>query len=125
MYDSLTDTPVERSVLRFRTQNFQHLAIRFCGGLVRWKSRIVIALGFSLCQSVHMSGVWIHTAATNTITLHLALDPDIKPLTFLCFSISAPPTYLAADSIMRSEHAQQRRFERSHHRHERMKRRRT
>ena len=29
------------------------------------------------------------------------------------------------DSIMRSEHAQQRRFERRHHRHERMKRRRT
>ena len=53
------------------------------------------ALGFSSCQSVHMSGVWIHTAATNTITLHLALDPEIKPLTFLCFSISAPPTYLA------------------------------
>ena len=32
---------------------------------------------------------------------------------------------LGPDSIMRSEHAQQRRFERRHHRHERVKRRRT
>ena len=55
----------------------------------------MIALGFSSCQSVHMTGVWIHTAATNTITLHLALNPEIKPLTFLCFSTFAPPTYLA------------------------------
>ena len=53
------------------------------------------ALGFSLCQSVHMSDVWIHTAATNSITLHLASDLVIKPLTFLFFSIFAPPTYLA------------------------------
>ena len=79
----------------FRTQYFQHPAIRFCGDLVRWRSRIVSALGFSSCHSAHMTGVWIHTAATNTITLHLALDPVIKPLTFLCFSTFAPPTYLA------------------------------
>ena len=32
-------------------------------------------LGFSSCQSVHVSGVWIHTAATNMMTLHSALDP--------------------------------------------------
>ena len=51
--------------------------------------------GFLTCQSVRMSGVWIHTAATNMITLHLALDPVTKPLTFLCFFISAPPTNLA------------------------------
>ena len=37
----------------------------------------------------------IHTAATTSITLHLALDPVTKPLTFLCFSSFAPPTYLA------------------------------
>ena len=37
----------------------------------------------------------VHTAATNSITLHLALDPEIKPLTFLCFSTFAPPTCLA------------------------------
>ena len=47
------------------------------------------------CQSVHVSGMWIHTAATSMITLHLALDPEIKPLTFLCFSIFAPLTCLA------------------------------
>ena len=53
------------------------------------------ALDFSSCQSVHATGGRIHTAATNSITLHLALDPEIKPLTFLCFSTFAPPTYLA------------------------------
>ena len=63
--------------------------------LVRWKNSTVSALGFSSCQSVHVSGAWIHTAATNSITLHLALDPVTKPLTFLCFSTFAPPTYLA------------------------------
>ena len=31
----------------------------------------------------------------NSITLHLALDPETKPLTFLCFCTFAPPTYLA------------------------------
>ena len=67
----------------------------FLWELVRWKTRIVSALGFSSCPSAHMSGVWIHMAATNTITLHLALDPVTKQLTFLCFSIFAPPTYLA------------------------------
>ena len=42
-----------------------------------------------------MSGVWKHTAATNTTTLHLALDHMIKPLTYLCFFTFAPPTYHA------------------------------
>ena len=51
-------------------------------------------LGSASCLSAHMSGVWIHMATTNTTTLRLALDPVTKPLTFLCFSISAPPTYL-------------------------------
>ena len=51
--------------------------------------------GFSSCQSVHMSGVWIHTAATNTITLHLTLDHVTRPLTSLRFSIFASPAYLA------------------------------
>ena len=62
--------------------------------LVHWRSRIVSALGFSSCQSVHTTGVWIQTAATNSITPHLALDPEIKPFTFLFFSTFAPPTYL-------------------------------
>ena len=92
----------------------------FCGDLVRWRSRIVSVLGCPPRQSVHISGVWIHTAATNTSTLRLALDPVTIPLTFLCFFISAPPT-----SIMRSEHAQQRRFECRHNKPERTKRRRT
>ena len=42
-----------------------------------------------------MSGVLIHMDAAHMITLHLALDPEIKPLTFLCFSTFVPPTYLA------------------------------
>ena len=78
-----------------RIQSCQHPVIRFCGDLVRWRSRIVSALGFSSCQSVHMSGVWIHTAATNSVTPHLALDPVTNPLTVLCFSTVAPPTCLA------------------------------
>ena len=42
-----------------------------------------------------MSGVWVHMAATRTKMQRLALDPATKPLTFLCFSTFAPPTYLA------------------------------
>ena len=42
-----------------------------------------------------MRGVWIHMAATSTITPRLASDPVTKQLTYLCFSISAPPTNLA------------------------------
>ena len=79
----------------FSIQSFQQLAIRFCGDKVRWKSRTVSAFSFTLCRSAHMSGVWIHTTATNAITPHLGLDLVIKPLTLLCFFISAPPTYLA------------------------------
>ena len=52
------------------------------------------ALGSSLCTSAHMSGVWIHMAATSMITQRLASDPEIKLLTFLFFSTFAPPTYL-------------------------------
>ena len=37
---------------------------------------------------------WIHAAATNTTTLLSALGPVTKLLTFLYFSISAPPTNL-------------------------------
>ena len=69
-------------------QSFQHLAIRFCGDLLRWKTRIVCVLDFSPCQSVHTTGVWIHTAATSTTTPSLALDPVTKQLTFL-FSLES------------------------------------
>ena len=62
------------------------------GDLVRWTSQIASALGFSSCQSVHMSGAWIHTAATNVTTQLSASDLVIKPFTFLCSYISAPPT---------------------------------
>ena len=49
-----------------------------------------------------------------------------NPLTSLCSYISAPPIYLpGSSSIMHSEHAQQRRMERRHHKHDRMRRRRT
>ena len=77
------------------SESFQHPTIRFCGDLVRWKSRIVSALGFSSCQSVHMSGVWIHTAATSMITQRLASDLVTTPLTFLYLYIFVPPTNLA------------------------------
>ena len=83
-------------VMFFWTQNSSHhSAIRFCGDLVLWRSQFESALGFSSCQQVHMSGVWIHAAAANTITLHSALDPVTKLLTFLFSFISAPPTCLA------------------------------
>ena len=59
------------------------------------KSRTVSALGSSLCLSVHMSGVWIHTAATSLTTQRWASYLVIKPLTFLCSYISVPLTYLA------------------------------
>ena len=45
-------------------------------------------------------------AATSLTTRRWASDLVINPLTSLCSSISAPPTYLALDSIMRSEQAQ-------------------
>ena len=98
--------PFRRSVTCLQTKNFQRLAIRFCGDLVHWRSRIVNVLGFSSCQSVLTSGVSIHMAAISLTTRCLALDLGINLLT----------------SIMRSEQAQQRRFERKHDK-ERMQRR--
>ena len=62
----------------------------FLWDLVRWRSRIVSVLGFSQCQSVHMSGVWIHMA-----TQRLASDLVINALTSLCSYISVPLTCLA------------------------------
>ena len=53
------------------------------------------------------------------------VDHVTKRLTFRWFSTFAPPTYLAPDSIMRSEHAQQRRIERRHNKQERVRRLRT
>ena len=77
-----------------RIQSFQHQAIRFCGDLVRWNRRTESALGSLLCPSVPLSGESTLTATTSTTTPSLASDPVTKPLTFLCFFTSAPPTYL-------------------------------
>ena len=107
-----------------RIQSFQHLVIRFCGDSGRWKSRIVSARGFSSCPSVHMSGVWIHMAATSTITPRLALDPVTKQLTFLCFSISAPPTCLAPRASCAANKRNKEDLSAGHNKHERRKRRR-
>ena len=41
-----------------------------------------------------MTGVWIHLAATSLKTQRLASDLVTNPLTFLCFCIFVPPTYL-------------------------------
>ena len=78
-----------------RIQSFERLVIRFCGDLVRWKSSTVSALGSSSCPSAHMSGVWIHMAATSLTMQRLASDLVINPLTSLCFYISVPPICLA------------------------------
>ena len=72
----------------FRIQSFQHLVIRFCGGLVRWKSSTASALGSSSCLSAHM-------AATSLTMQRWASDLVINPLTSLCSYISVPQTCLA------------------------------
>ena len=73
----------------FTDAEFQHLAIRFCGDLVHWRSRIVSALGFSSCQSVLMSGVCIHMAATSLTMLRLAWDLETNLLISRCSFIFA------------------------------------
>ena len=50
--------------------------------LVRWKNSTVSALGSSSCPSAHMSGVWIHMAATSLTMQRLALDLGINLLIF-------------------------------------------
>ena len=69
--------------------SFQPLVIHACGDWALWTNNIGNVLVFSSCPSAHTNGLWIRTAAKNSITLRLALDPGIKPLTFLCFSTSA------------------------------------
>ena len=91
-----------------------------------WKSRIVSALGFSSCQRFHVSGVWIHTGCSKYDNGALGFGPRDQTAHLPVFLLHLRTTnLLGPDSIMRSEHAQQRRFERRHNRHERMKRRRT
>ena len=80
--------------------------------------------GFSSCQSVHTSGVWIHMAATSLTVLRLAWDLEIKLLTFLFSFISVRPICLDPASCVVNKR-KQRRVERRHNKHERMRRRRT
>ena len=62
---------------------------------MRWKSSTVSALGFSSCQSVLTSGVWIHMAAASLATQRWASDLVINLLTSLCSFISVPLISLA------------------------------
>ena len=61
----------------------------FLWDLVHWRSRIVNALGFSSCQSVLMSGVCIHMAATSLTMLRLPWDLKTNLLISLCSFIFA------------------------------------
>ena len=108
-----------------RIQSFQHLVIRFCGDLVRWTSSTVSALGSSSYPRAHMSGVWIHMAATSLTMQRLASDLVTKQLTLPVFLHLRTTNLPGPSSIMRSEQAQQRRFERRHNKHDRTRRRRT
>ena len=102
--------------------NSQHLAINFCGDMVHWRSRIVNVLGFSSCQSVLTSGVCIHMAATSLTMLGLGPRDESAHLpVFLHLRTTNLP---GPSSVMRSEQAQQRRFERRHNK-ERIQRRRS
>ena len=109
----------------FSDPEFFTLVICFCGDLVSWKSSTVSALGSSSCPSAHTSGMWIHMASTNMITLHSVMDPRAPTAHFPVFLHLRSTNLPGPDSIMRSERAHQRRFERRHNKHERMKRRRT
>ena len=73
----------------------------------RWRSRIVIALGFSSCQSVHVSGVWIHTATTNYDNATLGLGPRHQTAHLPVFLHLRTTNLPGPNSIMRSEQAQQ------------------
>ena len=63
-------------------------------GALEEPSRIVNALGFSSCQSVLISGVCIHMAATSLTMLRLAWDLETNLLISLCSFIFAIPICL-------------------------------
>ena len=113
------------SALCSRIQSFLHLVIRVCGDLVRWKNSAVSALGSSSCPSAHISGVWIHVAATSLTTQRWASDLRDQSAHLPVFLHLRTTNLPGPSSIMRSEHAQQRRMERRHHKHDRTRRRRT
>ena len=64
-------------------------------------------------------------AATSLTMLRSVWDLETKLLIFLFFLHLRTANLPGPSSIMRSEQAQQRRFERRHNKHERMKRRRS
>ena len=78
------------------------------------------ALGSSSCLNAPNSGVWIHTAAESLTLQRWASELVINLLLHLRTTNLPGP-----DSIMRNEHAQQRRMERTHHKLDRTRRRRT
>ena len=82
------------------------------------------ALGFSSCQSVLMSGVCIHMAATSLTMLRSVWDLETKLLIFLFFLHLRTTNLPGPSSVMRSEQAQQRRVERRHNK-ERMQKQRS
>ena len=109
----------------FRIQSFQHLVIRFCGDLVRWKSSTVCALGSSSCPSAHNECRVDSHGRHKFDNAALGFGPrDLSA--HLPVFLHLRTTYLPGpSSVMRSEHAQQRRMERLHHKHDRTRRRRT
>ena len=109
----------------FSDPEFQHLVIRVCGDSVRWMNSIVSALGSSSCPSAHMNGVWIHMAATSLTMQRLVLGPRDQSAHLPVFLHLRNTNLPGPSSIMRSEQAQQRRFERKHYKLERAQRRRS
>ena len=94
------------------------------GDSVRWMNSIVSALVSSSCPSALLNGVWIHMAATCLTTQRLTWDLETILLISRCFLHLRTSNLPGPSSVMRSEQAQQRRFERRHNK-ERMQRRRS
>ena len=92
--------------------------------LVHWKSRIANVLVFSSCQSDLTSGVSIHMVATNLTMRYFGLGPRDQSAHLPVFLHLRNTNLPGPSSIMRSDQAQQRRFERRHNK-ERMQRRRS
>ena len=111
------------NISAFSTVGDGHLAILSCGDSARWRKRIVSALGFSSCRSDHMSGVWIHMAATSSTMQTWHLDHATPRLTFPSSFTCAPPNYLAPTALRAVNKPNKRRLERNATRHERRKRR--
>ena len=105
-------------------KNSQRLAIHFYGGLVHWMNRIVNVLGFLIMPKrpyewrVHSHGCYKFDNAL------LGLGPRDQSAHHPVFLHLRNTNLPGPRSVMRSEQAQQRRFERRHDK-ERMQRRRS